>query len=121
MLPAFSGNPIQSTRDGVIHHSISGHFGYRQGKWKLLLARGSGGWSAPKEGKAIQAGAPEAQLYDLDSDPGETTNLYEMHPEEAARLLALLKADVERGRSVEGPASQNDVSPIQLWKSGRGE
>ena len=120
-LPAFSGKPIQSTRDGVIHHSISGHFGYRQGKWKLLLARGSGGWSAPKEGKAIQAGAPEAQLYDLDSDPGETTNLYETHPEEAARLLALLKADVERGRSVEGPASQNDVSPIQLWKSGRGE
>jgi len=119
LLPAFSGKPIQSTRDGVIHHSISGHFGYRQGKWKLLLARGSGGWTAPKEAKATKAGALEAQLYDLDSDPGETTNLYKTHPKEAARLLALLKADVERGRSVKGPASKNDVSRIKLWKSRR--
>ena len=118
-LPAFLGESIQSTRDGVIHHSISGHFGYRQGKWKLLLARGSGGWSAPNEGKAIKAGAPGAQLYDLDSDPGETTNLYETHPEEVAHLLALLKADVERGRSVEGPTSQNDVPEVKLWKSSR--
>ena len=118
-LPAFLGESIQSTRDGVIHHSISGHFGYRQGKWKLLLARGSGGWSAPNEGKAIKAGAPGVQLYDLDSDPGETTNLYETHPEEVARLLALLKADVERGRSVEGPTSQNDVPEVKLWKSSR--
>ena len=48
-LPALSGKPIQSSRKGVIHHSISGHFGYRQGKWKLILARGSGGWSSPNE------------------------------------------------------------------------
>ena len=47
-LPALSGQPIVSSRKGVIHHSISGHFAYRQGKWKLLLARGSGGWSSPE-------------------------------------------------------------------------
>ena len=35
-LPALSGAKIVSTRAGVIHHSISGHFAYRQGKWKLL-------------------------------------------------------------------------------------
>lgn len=118
-LPALSGESIASTRKGVIHHSISGHFGYRQGKWKLLLARGSGGWTAPKESAAKKTRVPIAQLYDLEADPGETTNLYASHPEVAERLLALLEADVSRGRSTEGPASQNDVTGIELWKSGK--
>jgi hypothetical protein len=39
-LPALYGKKIVSTRNGVIHHSISGHFAYRQGPWKLLLAKG---------------------------------------------------------------------------------
>ena len=51
-LPALSGKPIVSTRNGVIHHSISGHFAYRQGQWKLLLAKASGGWTSPKENQA---------------------------------------------------------------------
>ena len=48
-LPVLKGKPIASDREGVIHHSISGHFAYRQGKWKLLLAKGSGGWTSPTE------------------------------------------------------------------------
>ena len=87
-LPALSGKPIQSSRKGIIQHSISGHFGYREGKWKLILARGSGGWSSPNE-KASQ-GALEAQLYDMEKDPGEKTNLYLERPEIANRLLANL-------------------------------
>lgn len=116
-LPALKGEPIVSTRSGVIHHSISGHFGYREGQWKLLLARGSGGWSAPNEKAAMKVDAPIAQLYNLDADPGETTNLYESHPEIAERLLKLLKEDVNRGRSTDGVASKNDVKQIKLWKS----
>ncbi|MGJ8672680.1 sulfatase family protein [Rubritalea sp.] len=119
IVPALSGEPIQSSRKGVIHHSISGHFAYRQGKWKLLLARGSGGWTAPKEAEAKKAGVPIAQLYDLEKDPGETTNLYESHPEVAARLLAQLEADVSNGRSTDGAAAKNDVKDIKLWKSGK--
>ncbi len=115
-LPALHGEPIVSTRNGVIHHSISGHFAYRQGKWKLALARASGGWSSPTE-KQAPKGAPEAQLYDMEADPGETTNLYAQHPEIASGLLKLLEADVARGRSTEGPESANDVSQIVLWKS----
>ena len=116
-LPAFNGQPISSTRKGIIHHSISGHFAYRQGKWKLLLARGSGGWTAPKEAEAKKSDAPIAQLYNLEKDPSETTNLYLSHPEEAQRLLKLLETDVTQGRSTDGPASQNDVKKIKLWKS----
>ena len=116
-LPALSGKPIQSSRKGVIHHSISGHFGYRQGKWKLILARGSGGWSSPNE-KASK-GALEAQLYDMEKDPGEKTNLYLDRPEVANRLLANLTSDIERGRSTNGPTAKNDLSNIRIWKSGR--
>ncbi len=119
ILPVFNGKPIASTRSGVIHHSVSGHFAYRQGNWKLLLAKGSGGWTAPNEKAATEAGAPIAQLYDLEKDPGETTNLYASHPEVAERLLAQLKTDVNRGRSTDGPAGENDIAEIKLWKSGQ--
>ena len=118
-LPALSGQPIKSTRKGVIHHSISGRFAYRQGKWKLLLARGSGGWSSPNEPKAARAGTPEAQLYDMEDDPSEQNNLYLTHPEVVQRLLADLTADVQSGRSTDGPEARNDVEDIILWKSGR--
>ena len=105
-LPALSGKPIVSTRKGVIHHSISGHFAYRQGKWKLLLARGSGGWSSPKERDPVSKAAPEAQLYDMEKDPSEQNNLYLTHPEIAEELLADLTSDVERGRSTGRPGGQ---------------
>ena len=116
-LPALSGNEITSTRKGVVHHSINGHFSYRQGKWKLLLAQGSGGWSSPNEGQAKKDGAPIAQLYDLETDPGETNNLYTSQPEIAQGLLAQLKSDIQRGRSTDGTEAKNDLDKIILWKS----
>ena len=115
-LPALSGEPIVSTRKGVIHHSFSGHFAYRTGKWKLILARGSGGWSSPKENQ-VPKGSLKAQLYDLDADPGEQNNLYTAEPEIAERLLAQLTAEVTRGRSTKGLDSKNDTDKIVLWKS----
>lgn len=115
-LPALVGNPIKSTRDGVIHHSYSGHFAYRTGKWKLILARGSGGWTSPRENQ-VPHNAPKAQLYDLAADSGERNNLYVSQPAIASRLLGQLEADVARGRSTDGPPSRNDVSRIVLWKS----
>ena len=118
--PALFGNPIESTRAGIIHHTVSGHFGYRMGKWKLCLAYGSGGWTAPKEGEAKKKGLPEAQLYDLENDPAETTNLYLSNPETSERLLKQLEQDVFSGRSTKGAASDNDVEKIVLWKSRKG-
>ncbi len=114
-LPAFFGKPVHLKRKGIIHHSISGHFAYRQGKWKLLLARGSGGWTSPKEKEAINA--PVAQLYNMENDPAEQVNLYEKYPKIAKRLLQQLETDVKTGRSTKGKASKNDVAEIVLWKS----
>jgi arylsulfatase A-like enzyme len=115
-LPALSGKPIESTREGVIHHSFSGHFAYRTGKWKLILAKASGGWSSPKENQ-VPKGSPKAQLYDLNADPSEQTNLYHRKPEIAKRMLSQLTAEVGRGRSTAGSASKNDFKEIVLWKS----
>ena len=115
--PALTGQPIVSTRAGVIHHSISGHFAYRQGPWKLILARGSGGWTSPKENE-VPADAPIAQLYNVATDPGEKHNLWQKQSETAQRLLAQLTADIQNGRSTAGAPSANDVDEIVLWKSG---
>ncbi|MFO1483792.1 MAG: arylsulfatase [Verrucomicrobiaceae bacterium] len=119
-LPAFGGEKIVSTRHGVIHHSISGHFAYRQGPWKLALARASGGWSSPTEAQA-PAGWPKGQLYNMKDDIGETTNLFESKPEIVNQLLELLQADIARGRSTDGPDSTNDFADIVLWKSEKGK
>lgn len=115
-LPAFKNEAIVSSRKGVIHHSVSGHFAYRQDKWKLLLARGSGGWTAPNESASAKAGALVAQLYNLEADPSETTNLYESHPKVVSRLLKQLESDIARGRATDGPNAENDAK-IKLWKS----
>jgi arylsulfatase A-like enzyme len=110
-VPALKGKPIVSTRNGVIHHSISGKFAYRQGKWKLLLTNGSGGWTKEK----MPAGTV-AQLYDMEADPGEQNNLYASHPEVVERLLAQLQSDVNCGRSTAGPNLSNDVA-VRIDKS----
>ena len=115
-LPALSGKQIESNRAGVIHHSVSGHFAYRTDNWKLILARGSGGWSSPKESE-VEADAPDAQLYELAADPSEKKNLYLDEPEVAERLLEQLQEDVLSGRSTKGPKSKNDLEGIVLWKS----
>lgn len=110
--PELIGKEIETTRKGIIHHSINGSFAYREGKWKLLLASGSAGWTAPKTGGK---GAPKAQLYDMEADIGETKNLYTSHPEVAARLLSQFESDVARGRSTEGADQSNDAT-VKLWK-----
>lgn len=116
-LPALSRRRIRTTRAGVVHHSSQGHFAYRQGRWKLILARGSGGWTSPTE-KEVPADALPAQLYDLNADPSETTNLFAERPAIVTSLLNQLTQDINNGRSTAGPPSSNDLEDIVLWKSG---
>ncbi|MEP4079465.1 sulfatase family protein [Haloferula sp.] len=117
ILPLFKGEKADFSRKGIIHHSVSGHFAYREGNYKLILARGSGGWMGPTENQARGKNLPKAQLYDLEADPGERNNLYSKHPEVAEKLLAQLTDYVEAGATVEGKKSDNDVTEIKLWKS----
>ncbi len=81
-------------REAVVHHSIDGMFAVRRGKWKLVLGRGSGGWSGI--GKPDD---PPEQLYDMQQDPKEENNQYGQHPEIVAEFTALLHKYQEAGRS----------------------
>ena len=108
--------------EAVICHSSTGQFVVRKGKWKILFCPGSGGWSAPKDAQAKKQGLPDWQLYDLLSDPKETTNLVNSRPEVAEELKGILKKYVEQGRSTPGAAQPNHGKqnwwPQLPWKKG---
>ena len=107
LLPVFHGKR-SSDRTALVSHSIDGSFAIREGKWKLCLCYGSGGWSIPKEKVAKAEGLPPLQLYDLSQDIAETTNLAEKNPEKVRHLLKLLDDIVQKGRSTPGEALSND-------------
>ena len=81
-------NPV---RPSLTMASGNKTFTHRSGPWKLITALGSGGFSKPSRIKP-SPGGPTGQLYNLDKDPAETTNLYQKHPEIVARLSAQLEA-----------------------------
>jgi len=99
ILPAMLGQTLaEPIRQAVVHHSGSGMFSIRQGKWKLILGRGSGGFSSPKFYKP-KPGEPKGQLYNLEDDFAEANNLWNEHPQIVARLTNLLETYEEQGRS----------------------
>ena len=98
VLPLLEGDTDKPVREATVHHSIAGKFAIRQGPWKLVLCKGSGGWSLAE--KAVPADAPPMQLYNVQDDPRERENLYAAHPEIVARLKDLLEKYRREGRSV---------------------
>jgi arylsulfatase A-like enzyme len=115
ILPALLGKAAQPLREAVVHHSIDGRFAIRQGRWKLELCPGSGGWSKPGDVAATKQGLPPVQLYDLAADIGETHNVQAEHPEIVKRLANLLEKYVAEGRSTPGAPQKND-GPVDIWK-----
>ncbi|MFZ2642760.1 MAG: arylsulfatase, partial [Verrucomicrobiia bacterium] len=65
---AMIGTRSTGWRETVVHHSINGKFSIREGRWKLELCPGSGGWSIPRDPQAVQQGLPQVQLYDMAGD-----------------------------------------------------
>ena len=57
------------------------------------------------------------QLYDLNKDIGEQTNLQEQHPEVVTRLTKLLEKYFADGRSTAGAPQKNAVE-VKLVKDG---
>ncbi|MBD3178055.1 MAG: sulfatase-like hydrolase/transferase [Armatimonadia bacterium] len=108
LLGAFRGQQDGPIHEAVIHHSIDGSFSIRQGRWKLELCPGSGGWSPPRPGSEAEKDLPPIQLYDVDSDPGETTNVQADHPDVVEHLRGVLSRIIDRGRSTPGPEQMND-------------
>jgi arylsulfatase A-like enzyme len=117
ILPDLLGTAGAPVREAVVHASIDGSLAIRQGRWKLALCAGSGGWSAPKTAKEL-AGLPAVQLYDLERDPGERTNVQAEQPQEVERLTKLLQSYIDRGRSTPG-ADQGNDTPTRLRMQGK--
>ena len=99
ILPALSGQKLDKPiREAVVHHSVSGMFAIRQGKWKLILGLGSGGFTRPQRIEP-EPGGPKGQLYNLEDDLAESNNLWSKHPEIVERLTNLLEKYKQQGHS----------------------
>ena len=111
ILPVLRGEKTTApTHPFVIHHSIRGRFAIRQGDWKFIAARGSGGWSKGDDSKP-------SQLYNMENDRKESNNLVEEKPEIVAELTELLETAVGNGRTTPGSRQENDVRVV-IWKDG---
>jgi arylsulfatase A-like enzyme len=99
ILPVLLGEENEvAGQPAVVHHSSRGFFAIRRGDWKLILGRGSGGFSEPRVVEP-QPGEATGQLYNLAQDPAETSNAYREHPEVVQELSGLLRKFQEEGRS----------------------
>lgn len=94
LLPLLQGGG-SFVRAPVVHHSVNGTFAIREGRWKLVLSNGSGGREKPR-GEPF--GEPW-QLFDLEEDPAEATDLALEHPEVVERLGQTLEELRSAGRS----------------------
>ena len=107
-LPVLLGTAgTKSLRQYTLHQTMSLALAIRSGSWKYLDHKGSGGNNYSRDGRwgmktyALPERAPDApgQLYRLDEDPGESTNLYFEHPEIVKELKAKLEEFKVSGRS----------------------
>ncbi|MDY7107814.1 MAG: arylsulfatase [Planctomycetota bacterium] len=101
-LPHLLGEHVAPIHEALVHHSLHGVFAIRQGRWKLILGRGSGGFTEPRR-ITPEEGEPRGQLYDLRADPGESRNLWSERRDVVERLRELLKRYRTAGRSTPRP------------------
>ena len=106
ILPLLKGQAVkQASHPVIIHASLKGNLAIRQGKWKYIACKNSGGWSKGGDNKP-------AQLYNLAVDRAESNNLIGSMPEKEAKMRALLEKTVADGYSVPGKRGSNDVEVI---------
>ncbi|MEJ1154469.1 arylsulfatase [Microbacterium marmarense] len=86
----------------VVHHSMGGVFGLRLEQYKVNFCTESGrGFSAGarEDGTIYSADAPFGRIYDLESDPGETTDLWALRPDIAAQAHQVLCEITDRAET----------------------
>ena len=99
LLPVFLDQKLEHPlREATVLQSNDGTLAIRQGPWRLAPARGSHGFSNPTNIKPKQ-GEPPGELFNLETDLSEHTNLWLREPEVVHRLLELLERYQKAGRS----------------------
>jgi arylsulfatase A-like enzyme len=98
--------PAQPIRNGMVHVNYGSYtLAIREGDWKLILPSGiyvaKDGTVTPDHIVETHGKGPndKFQLYNLRTDPGESTNVFTQEPDKAKELFAALQADIARGRS----------------------
>ena len=129
MLPVLLGmqDEADSVRPHLLTQSFRGEFQIRQGHWKYLDHKGSGGNGYDRgimKAYALPDTAPDApgQLYNLETDPGETTNLFHKQAEKRQELQALLTELKQSGRSAPRnrvPLGISSIPVLEENKSGQ--
>lgn len=94
-LPTFLGQKLTApVRDSMISHSADGVFAIRQGPWKYVEGKPA---KPVDKVPAARKGELTQQLYNLQEDPREQTNLIDDHRDVAARLADLLSTSQAKG------------------------
>ena len=100
VLDALLGKPGAKGRDHLLQQDNgSGNFGLRAGEWKLVRLERRGKSQARVSKDERPPPAAKHTLYNLASDPGESTDVSTDHPEVLQRLTAQLDKLVREGRS----------------------
>jgi arylsulfatase A-like enzyme len=81
------GKQVGSFREASVQQSGKKALAIRKGKWKLIVH-----------------GDNKRELFDLNTDIGETKNAIREHPEVSTELALLLQSYLDKGRSTLGKA-----------------
>ncbi len=93
-------------RDHLVqqNNGSNGVFGLRVGNWKLVRHDNRKSYNMIVEKPLASYKVPQFQLFDLNKDPGENTNVMAANPDIAQRMKTQLADIIRRGRS--RPAKQ---------------
>jgi len=102
-LPALLGKPNTEGRTALVSHSNFGEFAYRDGSWKLV-------WRLSERNLEQSRGKPTVpELYNLDTDVAEQTDLSGKRPDIMERMTEGLRTLIDRGTSRDGQQAANDT------------
>lgn len=134
MLPALLEEPEQPLREELLLTPYRArNIAIRKGKWVYIGAKGSGGFSGSKpqhhawggppatafvgsvnsdiENGRLKKDASPAQLYDLENDVNQTTNLYHQYPEVVQEMSSLLASYGVKQPKKKAPKGGKKKSP----------
>jgi arylsulfatase A-like enzyme len=91
LVPELLGTSKEGVREATLHQSAYGDLAIRQGPWKMIFH---------KDGRR--------ELFNLQVDLSETTEVLAANTEIAQKMTALMQRTIADGRSTVGPAQKND-------------